>query len=112
MIGGSGGGAIPQVGGSPQAAVTEEAASAEAADTARLARECSAVVQAVTLARWVEERPRQVTPVRCCAGPMFPRLARCWVLPSRSGCVRRLTSGLACALVCRGSGRVAGDQRW
>jgi len=61
MIGGSGGGAIPQVGGSPQAAVTEEAASAEAADTARLARECSAVVQAVTLARWVEERPRQVT---------------------------------------------------
>ena len=60
--------AISQAGGSPDSAMTraaqttQPAASADTSEAARLARECLAVTQAVTLARWIGEKPRPVTP--------------------------------------------------
>lgn len=55
-------GPITQAGGSPEGATAEATTPADLAEASRLARECDALVQAVTLARWIEEKPRPVTP--------------------------------------------------
>jgi len=55
-------GPITQPNGSPETATIEEAASPDPTEAARLARDCDAITQALKLARWIEEKPRPVTP--------------------------------------------------
>lgn len=50
-----------QAGGSPEGATAEATTPADLAEAARLAQKCEILTQAVTLARWIGEKPRPVT---------------------------------------------------